>query len=102
MLRYQIVKKFITKCNHCVEEYAIIMQVRNNNYDCNTCPICKTELFEMNKLEPILIELSHMLLYCDLLLDNEITENECTYISNLDTKRKEFVDNYQEYWNWMN
>jgi hypothetical protein len=93
MTEEKIVKKFITKCNHCVEECAMIERVR---WGCNTCPVCGATQFDIKNLQQIITDMADMLIYCDKFCDIDYNDEEFLYA------REQFTENYGEYWAWLN
>lgn len=93
MTEEKIVKKFITKCNHCVEECAMIERVRGG---CNTCPICGATQFDIKNLQQIMTDMADMWIYCDKFDDNDYDDEEFV------NAREQILENYSEYWAWLN
>jgi hypothetical protein len=89
----KIIKKFITKCNHCVEECAMIERVRSG---CNTCPICGVKQFDIRDLQQIMTDMADMWYFCDSFDDNEDNNQELVYA------REQFLENYFEFLAWLN
>jgi Zn-finger nucleic acid-binding protein len=93
----KIVKKFITKCNHCIEECAMIDRSR---IGLNTCPVCGHVLFDVNDLKQLMTNMSDMWFYCDT-FDNDDNDHDHEH-EELAHAKEQFIENYLEFISWLN